>query len=340
MSKLNNYYSRQIILDEVGLQGQEKLFNAKVLVIGAGGLGSPLLTYLVSAGVGSIVIYDFDKVEETNLHRQTLFSPLDIGKNKASAAKEILRKKNPLIQIEAKSIAFNSETLVEDIDIVIDCSDNFKSKFSAHDLSYKNGKIFCVASIHKFEGQVQLFDFSKNIDNCMRCLWEQMPSNDCIQTCAEAGVIGATAGIIGTIQAMEVIKCILGLNHIKNNQNLIINLLDFQSFKLKISKNDQCPLCGSSTIKPSILPEKRFSEINNGKYLFINIGDKGRKLKFDIQSNLEEIQTDTQSLEKKTPIAIFCNRGVTSLKAAQKLQKLGFSNTFSVKDGVSSINCQ
>ncbi|MFT6632741.1 MAG: adenylyltransferase/sulfurtransferase [Bacteriovoracaceae bacterium] len=339
MVNKRDYYKRQIILGEVGEAGQEKLNNSKVIVIGAGGLGSPLLNYLVSAGVGHIGIYDFDTVEETNLHRQTLFSPLDIGKNKATVAKNILSTKNPLIKITANPQRFDHDTKLKDVDIVIDCTDNFKTKFLVHDICFEKKISFCIASIHKFEGQVQFFNF-KDQTGCMRCLWEESPSKDSVQTCGEAGVLGATAGIIGSIQAMETIKHILNLQHLKNNENLIINLLDFQTFKLKIPKNNNCPLCGNVK-RESASPDRNFEisikDAKKNKFFIINLTDISKLDYTKMNSSFSNIEKDILILNKEEKIAILCNQGITSLQAVKKLRELGYKNTFSIEDGLRGV---
>jgi adenylyltransferase/sulfurtransferase len=339
MVSKTNYYKRQTVLSEVGEQGQEALDTANVIVIGAGGLGSPVLNYIVSAGIGNIHIYDFDSVEESNLHRQTLFSPMDIGKNKAHVAKKLLGTKNPLTNIHAYPKKFDESVDLESIDLIIDCTDNFKTKFLAHDLCYKNKVSFCIASIHKFEGQIQLFNFKED-SGCMRCLWEESPSSDCVQTCSEAGVIGATAGVIGSVQAMEVIKFFLGMNHLKNNENLIISLVDFQSYKLKIPKNTNCPLCGMNKrdpVSPDSYLEISYEDLKAGKYVLVNLTNSSELFPNQIQSSIETIEKDLQNIKKDQKIAILCQRGITSLKATKLLRELDYNNSFSIRDGLSSI---
>jgi adenylyltransferase/sulfurtransferase len=342
MTKLTSedeYYKRQMILGEIGKSGQQKLKSSNVVVIGAGGLGSPLLTYLATAGVGKITIYDHDTVSESNLHRQIIFDPKDIGLNKALVTKNKLSIKNPYIKISAVTKKFDKNEDISEFDMIIDCTDNFNAKFSAHDLAYKFNKKFCVASIHKFEGQIQLFDFTKNDEApCMRCLWEQKPSNDCVQTCEEAGVIGAVAGVLGTIGAMEIIKSLLGLNTLQNKQNLIINLLDFSSFKLRLSKNIDCPLCGSGIIEDQTSEfEISLDQAQNGNYTVVNISSQTAVESCSINSSIDQILKDLYHLPPNEKIAILCNRGITSIKATKLLRENGFSNSFSIIGGLESI---
>lgn len=337
----NQYYKRQTILEEVGDLGQQQLGQAKIIVIGAGGLGSPVLNYLVSAGVGHIIIYDFDVVEESNLHRQTLFSPNQIGQNKANVAKEILSKKNPLIQIESVPSKFDRSSQVGGVDLIVDCTDNFKTKFLAHDLSYQQGIAFCIASIHKFEGQIQFFNFKNHPKGCLRCLWESTPSSNCVETCAQAGVIGATPGVIGSIQAMEIIKFLIGMNHLANNENLIINLVDFSSFKIKIPSNPNCPICGENKREPTSKDssfEISYPALKDKNYFIINLAKNTKKIQANLTTNLEKIASDTKQLGLKQDIVIVCNKGITSLKAVKEMRKLGFSKTYSLAGGIESIN--
>lgn len=342
MTNHNTYYKRQIFLDEVGVLGQEKLKETKVLVIGAGGLGSPLLTYLATAGVGNISIYDHDLVDETNLHRQILFDPEDIGKTKSIIAKEKLTKKNPLINIEAITKAFDKNVNIEPFDIIIDCTDNLETKFVAHDLCFKKEKLFCVASIYKFEGQIQFFNFKRNKEPapCMRCLWQETPNDSSIQTCAEVGVIGATAGVIGTIQAIEVVKCILGMNFLGNDKSLLINLIDFSSIKIKLLKNSDCPLCGdgyANDLTSDLHFEIESNILKNSPYLIVNLTEEDLPYTNYICSSLDTIVNDLKGQNLKKEIAVICMRGITSIKAVKRLREYGFSNSYSIRGGINSL---
>ena len=203
-------YKRHLVLPEIGNEGQEKISRASVLCIGAGGLGCPALLYLAAAGVGRIGIVDFDKVDETNLQRQVLFTTDDLNRNKAEVAKERLSKLNPDIEINAVPEELdnkNAEGLFSGYDIIIDGSDNFETKFLINDVAVKTGKPFIYGSILGFDGQVSVFNY--NDGPCYRCLFPQAPEGH-IPNCAEAGVIGAVAGIIGTTQVMEAIKITVG----------------------------------------------------------------------------------------------------------------------------------
>lgn len=331
----SSFYQRQVILSEVGQEGQDKLKNSHVLVIGAGGLGSPLLEYLAVAGIGNITIMDFDTVSETNLHRQILFTEKDIGNSKAHCAKAKLESMNPLINITSKDTPFCETTDIKLFDIVVDCTDNFKSKFLAHDKCFKEKKTILIASIHKFEGQLQFFNYSNysNDSACLRCLWPIEPSKSCVQNCEQAGVIGAVPGIIGTIQSLEVIKYLLGLAHLKSGETLLINLLEFSQMRIKAQKTMNCPLCSDSPSRLESFDDKfeiNLTELKNKEYFIISFSGDDRNFRANLHSNLENIENDVKKEDKDSYIAITCKRGITSLKAVKKLRSLGYKNSYSI----------
>jgi adenylyltransferase/sulfurtransferase len=341
MINSNNYYDRQIKLHEIGEEGQRKLNNARVLVIGAGGLGSPVLNYLVIAGVGNIAIYDHDTIDESNLHRQILFTPDDIGLNKAEVSKLKLSKINPLINIHANSTKFDTDVNISEYDIIVECTDSLRTKFGAHDLAFKHNKKFIVASLHKFEGQIQSFDFSvnKSLSPCMRCLWGERPDESGVETCEEVGVLGAVPGVIGTMQALEVLKTILGINRLTNEDNLILNLIDFSSIKLKLEKKPNCILCSGNKkdfVETDEMLEINYDEAITDKYLIVSLVEQS-KIKTDLTSNIGNIIKDTTSLQKDNKIAVVCNRGITSLNATKLLRENGFINSYSVKGGLQEL---
>jgi adenylyltransferase/sulfurtransferase len=340
---INNkdYYNRQIKLHEIGEEGQKKLNNARVLVVGAGGLGSPVLNYLAIAGVGNITIYDHDTIDETNLHRQILFTPDDIGLNKAEVSKLKLSKINPLINIHANSTKFDTDVNISEYDIIVECTDSLKTKFGAHDLAFRHNKIFIVASLHKFEGQIQSFDFSinKSLSPCMRCLWGERPDETGVETCEEVGVLGAVSGVIGTMQALEVLKIILGMKRLTNEDNLILNLIDFNSVKLKLKKNKNCILCSKN--KKDFVETDEVFEINYDKaisenYLIVSLVEQS-KIKTDLTSSIDNIIKDTAYLQKDKKIAVVCNRGISSLNATNLLRENNFMNSYSIKGGLQKL---
>lgn len=238
-------YSRQIKLKEIGKEGQLKLLNSKVLLIGAGGLGSPIALYLSSSGIGTIGIIDNDTVDLTNLHRQIIHNNDSVGKLKVESAKESINRINPntnVIIFPKKLDKDNAKEIIKDFDLVIDGTDNFSSKYLINDICYELNKPYVYGSIFKFEGQVTLFDF-KNKDHCYRCLFPSPPDSTLAPSCSEIGVLGVLPAIIGTLQAVEAIKYILNIGEILNKDLLVYDALDTYFRKIKIKKSSKCSLC-------------------------------------------------------------------------------------------------
>ena len=236
-------YSRQIILKKVGVVGQKKLLKSSVLVVGAGGLGSPIAIYLAALGIGKIGIVDKDNVEISNLSRQIIFETNDINKNKSSAAISKLRKINPDIQLKSFSknlTIININKIAKKFDLIVDGSDNFRTRFLINDYCLKNKKILVSGAISKFDGQVYTFNFSKKKSPCLRCFIPRMPRNPDIDNCEYEGVLGPLAGIIGSIQANETVKEILGIGNSLCGHILIIDALKLTFRKVKLNKRSDC----------------------------------------------------------------------------------------------------
>ncbi|MDC0248195.1 HesA/MoeB/ThiF family protein [Pelagibacteraceae bacterium] len=232
-------YSRQIILKKIGVVGQKKLLKSKILIIGAGGLGSPIAIYLAAAGAGNIGIVDKDNVEISNLGRQIIFSTEDIGQKKSFVSVRKLKKIN-LINFNENLNLKNINRIAKNFDIIIDGSDNFTTRFLVNDYCLKNKKILVSGAISKFDGQVYTFNFTKKKSPCLRCFIPNIPDNPDIDNCEYDGVIGALAGIIGTIQANEVIKEILDIGDTLCGYILIINALTLTFRKVKLNKRSDC----------------------------------------------------------------------------------------------------
>ena len=235
-------YSRQIILKNIGPLGQKKLLNSSVLVIGAGGLGSPALLYLSGLGIGKIGVIDHDRVDLSNLHRQILFTSKDINKLKSKKAKLKIKKINPDIKVKSfkeKLTKKNIEKIANHFEILVDGSDNFDTKFLINDFCVKNKKILITGAINRYDGQVFTFNFKKRNSPCLRCFFQIKPSNELLN-CETSGVIGPIAGIIGTIQANEVLKEILKIGKSLNGYVLIINALDLNFRKAILKKRLNC----------------------------------------------------------------------------------------------------
>jgi len=236
-------YSRQIILKKVGVIGQKKLLKSSVLIVGAGGLGSPIAIYLAALGIGKIGIVDKDNVKISNLSRQIIFETNDVNKNKSSAAISKLRKINPDIQFKSfnKNLTItNINQIAKKFDLIVDGSDNFRTRFLINDYCLKNKKILVSGAISKFDGQVYTFNFSKKKSPCLRCFIPRMPRNPDIDNCEYEGVLGPLAGIIGSIQANEAVKEILGIGNSLCGHILIIDALKLTFRKVKLNKRSDC----------------------------------------------------------------------------------------------------
>src|SRR6202049_2223276 len=238
-------YSRHLIMPEVGLEGQLKLKRARVLLIGTGGLGAPLGLYLAAAGVGHLGLVDFDVVDFSNLQRQVTFSTGDVGKHKTEAAKARLSGLNPTIEIETFETRLSSENaldLFRDFDIIVDGTDNFPTRFLVNDASFLLGKPNVYGSIFRFEGQATVFGYPGG--PCYRCLYPEPPPPGLVPSCAEGGVLGVLPGIVGSIQAMETIKLLLGRGDSLAGRLLLFDALAMKFRELKLRKNPNCPMCG------------------------------------------------------------------------------------------------
>jgi len=246
-----NRYSRHIILSEVGVKGQKKLLDAKVLIVGAGGLGSPAALYLAAAGVGVIGIADADEVDLSNLQRQVIHTTPDVGKAKVLSAKETMQAINPDVTVNTHRLFVNAENIMEliaDYDFVIDGTDNFPAKFLINDACVLSKKPFSHAGIIRFKGQ--LMTYVPGAGPCYRCIFREPPPPDAVPTCRQAGVIGAIGGIIGSLQAMEAVKYIIGKGDLLTGFLLTYDALKMDFRKIKLSKAKDCAVCGDS---PTIL---------------------------------------------------------------------------------------
>jgi adenylyltransferase/sulfurtransferase len=238
-------YSRQIILPDVGGKGQKKLLGSRVLLIGAGGLGSPAGLYLAAAGVGTLGFVDFDVVDISNLHRQVLHTTEDVGRSKTQSAAETVQAINPDVEVIQHSIKLTSENAVEilaDYDVIVEGSDNFPAKYLANDACVLLGKPLVLGAVFQFEGQATVFVPGQG--PCYRCLLTTPPPPGSVPSCQEAGVFGAVPGVIGTIQAVETIKLLLGVGTSLLGRFLVFDALDMDFMDVSIERNPDCPLCG------------------------------------------------------------------------------------------------
>lgn len=238
-------YSRHIILQEVGVKGQKKLLNASVLIIGAGGLGAPAALYLAAAGVGTIGIVDADEVDLSNLQRQVIHTTNDVGKAKVKSAAETMEAINPDVTVKTYRTFVDSTNimdLIKDYDFIIDGTDNFPAKFLINDACVMAGKPFSHAGIIRFKGQ--LMTYVPGEGPCYRCVFKNPPPKDAVPTCKQAGVIGAMGGVIGSLQAMEAIKCIIGKGELLTGKLLTYDALKMEFHTIKLPKDHHCAVCG------------------------------------------------------------------------------------------------
>jgi sulfur-carrier protein adenylyltransferase/sulfurtransferase len=356
-------YSRHLIMPEVGMEGQLKLKNAKVLLIGTGGLGAPLGLYLAAAGVGHLGLVDFDVVDFTNLQRQVTFGSDDIGKPKTAAAQARLSNLNPDIQIETFETKLTSENALElfkNFNIIVDGTDNFPTRYLVNDACILLGKPNVYGSIFRFEGQVTVFGMPDG--PCYRCLYPEPPPPGLVPSCAEGGVLGVLPGIVGSIQAMETIKLILGIGDSLKGRLLLFDALAMKFRELKLRKNPNCPACGDHpTITklidyyefcgvrgeeapgpdvqvPEITPRDLKSRLDRGDDLFIL--DVREPHEFQICNlnghliPLGELPHHLHELDSSREIVAHCRSGKRSAEAVDFLRKAGFRKIVNLKGGI------
>jgi adenylyltransferase/sulfurtransferase len=259
-------YARHIILPEVGGKGQEKLLNSKVLVIGAGGLGSPAILYLAAAGVGTIGIVDFDVVDLSNLQRQIIHNTERVGTPKVESAKRTVEMLNPDVKVITYNTRISKENImdiIKDYDVVLDGTDNFPTRFLINDACYFAGKPLVSAAMLRFEGQVSVFDFrNKEQSPCYRCLFPEPPPPGLVPSCQEAGILGSIGGIMGCIQATEAIKLILGIGEPLVGKLLIMDALSMDFRKVKLRKDPNCPLCGEKPVIKELIEYEQVCDVH------------------------------------------------------------------------------
>src|SRR3954465_14154464 len=259
-------YSRHLIMPEVGMEGQLKLKAARVLCIGAGGLGSPLALYLAAAGGGTIGIVDFDVVDFTNLQRQIIHTTADVGRKKLDSAEDKLRAINPnvnVIRYDTRLSSANALELFRDFDIIIDGTDNFPTRYLVNDACVLTGKPNVYGSIFRFEGQVSVFGMEQG--PCYRCLYPEPPPPGLVPSCAEGGVLGILPGLIGVMQATEAIKLVLGKGEPLVGRLLLYNALDMKFREVKLQKDPECPICGTNPTIKKLIDYEQFCGIALGQ---------------------------------------------------------------------------
>lgn len=364
-------YSRHLIMPEVGVDGQEKLVNSSVLCIGAGGLGSPLALYLAAAGVGHLGILDFDVVDFSNLQRQIIHSEETIGELKVESAKKALLKLNSDIKVTTYNEMLTSENameIIKDYDIVVDGTDNFATRYLVNDSCVLLGKPNVYGSIFRFEGQVSVFDAEKG--PCYRCLYPEPPPPGLVPSCAEGGVLGILPGIIGTLQAAEAVKLIIGQGNPLIGRLLFLDVLEMQPREMKLRKDPNCPICGQNATIKELIDYEEFCGIGRGELgqeettkrdeeedvIEINIDqfkemrDNGNDFtlldvreyhEYDI-ANIEgsvliplgEVADRLDELNPDDEIVVHCHHGGRSMRATQYLKDQGFKNVKNLAGGI------
>ena len=356
-------YSRHLIMPEVGMDGQLKLKQAKVLCIGAGGLGSPLALYLAAAGVGRLGIVDFDVVDFTNLQRQIIHDTNDVGRLKLESAKDTIADINPNVEVvayETRLTSGNALDIFRDYDIVADGTDNFPTRYLVNDACVLLGKPNVYGSIFRFEGQATVF-YAKE-GPCYRCLYPEPPPPGLVPSCAEGGVLGVLPGIVGSIQALETIKLILGKGRTLIGRLLLFDALDLKFRELKLRKNPECPVCGAHPTVTQLLDYEQFCGIRGEEHVpetnvpeitapevkkmmderkpFVLV-DVREPHEFQICRipgstliPLGDVPKRMHELNSADEIVVHCRSGMRSAQAVELLMKAGFRKIHNLKGGV------
>lgn len=345
-------YSRHFSLSTIGIAGQEKLRAARVLCIGAGGLGCPALLYLTAAGVGHIGIVDDDCIELSNLHRQILYNSAEIGEKKIHAAKRRLAALNPNIYFVLHDMRLdkaNALDIIGQYDIVIDGTDNFATRYLVNELCVQLHKPNIHASILEFSGQCSVF--SAGDGPCYRCLYDTPPAANFAPKCSEIGVLGVLPGLLGTLQATEALKLILGIGDPLIGRLLTINALTMQFDDFQISRNLYCPTCGSQPIteesisigeNPTILNAMTANELAEWKkqgrdFILLDVREPAEYNACNLQGlliPLQELPQRLQELSTELPIVVHCKAGPRSQHAAFLLQQAGFKTVYYLEGGI------
>ena len=361
-------YSRHLLLPDVGMEGQEKLCSAKVLCIGTGGLGSPLGLYLAAAGVGKMGMVDFDVVDMSNLQRQIMHGESTVGILKVDSAKARLKDMNSDVEVLTYNTRLSSENAMEifrDYDIIVDGTDNFPTRYLANDAAVLLGKPYIYGCILRFEGQASVFDARQG--PCYRCLYPEPPPPGLVPSCAEGGVLGILPGIVGLIQATEVVKLILGKGDTLIGRLLLFDALGMKFKEMKLRKDKDCPICGENPTIKELVDYEEFCGIPQAQEAaskddVLEVGVEEVKKMLDAKNpfTLVDVREPSEyeickidgsvliplgQIEKMNPanlnglktsdeIVLHCKAGVRSMKAAKALIKMGYANVKSMRGGI------
>jgi adenylyltransferase/sulfurtransferase len=357
-------YSRHLILPEVGMEGQLKLKRARVLCVGAGGLGSPVTLYLAAAGVGTLGIVDFDIVDLTNLQRQIIHGTNDVGRSKLDSAAETIAAINPNIDVrrfETRLTSANALEIIRDFDIVVDGTDNFATRYLVNDACVLTGKPNVYGSIFRFEGQASVF--ATKDGPCYRCLYPEPPPPGVVPSCAEGGVLGILPGLVGVIQATETIKLVLGSGESLIGRLLMVDALSMRFRELKVRKNAECPVCGDHPTVTELIDYEQFCGVRGaGKPATANIEDmtpEELKQRLDAGDDLfvldvrepneyqicnlgghliplNDLPKRVGELDSSREIVVHCKMGGRSAKAVDFLKQAGFTRVHNLAGGINA----
>jgi adenylyltransferase/sulfurtransferase len=360
-------YSRHLLIPEVGLEGQKKLLASSVLVIGTGGLGSPVALYLAAAGVGRIGLVDFDVVDSSNLQRQIIHGNGTVGTLKVESARERLRDLNPGIQVDIYNEPFtsaNAMRIAQDYELLVDGSDNFPTRYLVNDLCVLTGKADVFGSIYRFEGQASVF-YAKE-GPCYRCLFPEPPPPGMVPSCAEGGVLGVLPGTIGTIQATEAIKLLLGIGSSLAGRLVLYNAMDMSFDTIKLKKNPNCKVCSAHPEITELIDYDAFcgvpgfdhDEGSAGKNWDISAGDLAMRIKngeiirlIDVREPHElaisslpgeeniplgQLAAHLSELDSTQEIVLFCKTGARSTRALELLASAGFKRVKNLQGGINA----
>ncbi len=363
MSKLTQgeleRYSRHLSLPEVGLKGQERLRDARVLVVGAGGLGSPVALYLAAAGVGHLGLVDFDTVDITNLQRQIIHGTKDVGRSKLLSARERIQDVNPFVTVESHETRLTSANALDVIaryDVVVDGTDNFPTRYLINDACVLLGKPNVYGSIFRFDGQVSVFDARRGA--CYRCLYPEPPPPGAVPNCAEGGVLGILPGIVGTLQSNETVKLLLGVGEPLINRLLLLDALEMRFREVRFAKDPACPVCGTAPTIRELIDYEAFcgvSQPQKGSGQVREIGatelskSLDRVLLIDVREPFEaeiaripgarliplgELRDRLDEIDRHADIVVHCRSGQRSAKAARWLEEAGFERVRNLRGGI------
>ena len=362
-------YSRHLIIPEVATDGQKRLKNAKVLAVGAGGLGSPTLMYLAAAGVGTLGVVDFDTVDESNLQRQIIHGQSDIGRSKAESARDSIREINPLVQVNLHTERLDSSNVMElfaQYDLIVDGTDNFATRYMVNDAAFLLGKPYVWGSIYRFDGQASVFwpTAPGGQAPCYRCLYPEPPPPGMVPSCAEGGVLGVLCASIGAIQTTEAIKLLTGIGEPLVGSLMVYDALDMEYRKIKVRKDPECPLCGKNPTIQSLIDYEAFCGTVSEEAQQAAIGSTilATELKAKMDAGDDFLLVDVRepaefeivqipgarlipkgeilngsalsSLPQDKQTVLYCKSGVRSAEALAALKAAGLTNSVHVQGGV------